>query len=578
MRKWTNTSGKTIEAGLELASDTKVKLKLKNGKTAVVELSTLSQADRDYVKKWLANNATPQGFGKPDVEIVITTLAGAMKYDKVTFNVPPGAKVKLVLKNNDEMHHNLVICTAGKGNDLEVAKEAWKLAGDGFEKHWIPEHPKLLFASRMADPHSSATLYFTAPKQLGTYPYVCTLPGHATLMKGEMIVGTGSGSATSFTDLKFVLYKGGWKKLPDFAKLEPAATDHVESGLIDLGIAKDVKGGFAVVFTGKLNVPEDGEYAFKLGSDDGSRLTIDGSQVIDHDGIHGMQTKDGKVRLRKGPRDIEVAYFDGGGQRALFLEWSGPGVSGGALSPAAAKKGGSGMKTGIPLAPTETEAILYRNFIAGGGSRAIGVGYPGGMNLAFDADTIRIAMVWQGAFIDAARHWQGRGQGEQPPLGDAILNFPKVVPFAVLGSDFAPWPDDVRKKSTQRPDNGYVFKGYELSSEGRFPTFRYTFNGLKVTDAPMPTGSMLQGNVALKRTLTLKGEAPSKLYYLSAIGKSIEKQSDGRYLVDGDLWIALRSAGGGPPVVRDLKGNKELVIGVPFKNGVGAVEETNSWY
>ena len=67
------------------------------------------------------------------------------------------------------------------------AQEAWKLGGDGFAKHWIPEHDNLLFASKMADPHSTATLYFSAPKKQGKYPFVCTLPGHAQIMNGTMM-------------------------------------------------------------------------------------------------------------------------------------------------------------------------------------------------------------------------------------------------------------------------------------------------------------------------------------------------------------------------------------------------------
>ena len=53
-------------------------------------------------------------------------------------------------------------------------------------------------------------------------------------------------------------------------------------------------------------------------------------------------------------------------------------------------------KTSIPLMPT-SEAIIYRNFIQGAGSRAIGVGFPEHANLAFDANEIRLAMIWQGA-------------------------------------------------------------------------------------------------------------------------------------------------------------------------------------
>ena len=49
--------------------------------------------------------------------------------------------------------------------------------------------------------------------------------------------------------------------------------------------------------------------------------------------------------------------------------------------------------------------------------RAIGVGYPEKVNLAFDANDLRLAMIWQGAFIDAARHWTDRGVGFEGAAG-----------------------------------------------------------------------------------------------------------------------------------------------------------------
>src|SRR5262249_14979482 len=74
----------------------------------------------------------------------------------------------------------------------------------------------------------------------------------------------------------------------------------------------------------------------------------------------------------------------------------------------------------IPLVP-EREAIIYRNFIEGAGPRAIAVGYPEKAHLAFDANDLRLALVWQGAFMDASRHWTDRGAGFEPPLGDNVL-------------------------------------------------------------------------------------------------------------------------------------------------------------
>ena len=63
------------------------------------------------------------------------------------------------------------------------------------------------------------------------------------------------------------------------------------------------------------------------------------------------------------------------------------------------------------------EAKMLRRSYQGIGKRGIGVGYPGGVNLAFDAEQMRLAMIWKGKFLDPggvldrARTWNGKADG-----------------------------------------------------------------------------------------------------------------------------------------------------------------------
>ena len=66
------------------------------------------------------------------------------------------------------------------------------------------------------------------------------------------------------------------------------------------------------------------------------------------------------------------------------------------------------------------EAEMLRRNYQGIGKRGIGVGYPGGVNLAFDAEQMRLAMIWKGEFVDPAGAWTGQGSGTVRPLGRAI--------------------------------------------------------------------------------------------------------------------------------------------------------------
>ena len=74
---------------------------------------------------------------------------------------------------------------------------------------------------------------------------------------------------------------------------------------------------------------------FFLGSDDGSRLYLDGKLVINNDGLHGMKTVRKRIRLSAGTHPIVVTYFDNGGGDGLSLSWSGPGFK---RQPISAKK------------------------------------------------------------------------------------------------------------------------------------------------------------------------------------------------------------------------------------------------
>ena len=572
-RTWSHSDGRRIKAGIVDVVDNNVILKAPNGKSGPVELVKLSKEDQEYIAKWIQNNAAPKDFGKPDTIIEITTLKGEMKYNKPIITVYPGKKIKLILRNQDDMHHNLAITKPGKGKDMKVAQEAWKLGADGFAKHWIPKHPDLLFASKMADPHSSSTLYFTAPKRTGKYPYVCTLPGHAQVMRGTMIV---SKEVNPLSELTFTLFKGSWKKIPDWNKIEPSGTDHVPSGKFDLSCTKE-KDSFGIVFRGNIEAPKSGDYVFTVSSDDGSRLLIDRKIVIDHDGIHGDSPKSGKIKLDKGSHHIEVQYFEGSGGESLYVGWKTPGSKKETPLSVNRRPSGGNSPSG-QLLVAEEEARIYRNFIQGAGSRAIGVGYPGGLNLAYDANNMRIAMLWLGDFIDAKRHWNGRGQGYQPPAGESVINGPPGVPFAAINNANESWPDSfIRKDNAQLPpiQGGYIFKGYKLTGEERIPTFRYTFGTLSVEDMPSPEGSYDSSDVAFKRSIRIKGEPVKNLYFRAAVGQSIELTDNNTYLIDDSTALTFKSDG--KPVIREIGGKKELLVPIQFSNDSALIEQTINW-
>ena len=84
---------------------------------------------------------------------------------------------------------------------------------------------------------------------------------------------------------------------------------------------------FAFRFTGYIKVPSNGTYTFYTYSDDGSKLYVNGSLVVDNDGLHGMLEKSGIVSLTAGKHLIVVTYFEKDGGQGLIVSYSGPGIS-----------------------------------------------------------------------------------------------------------------------------------------------------------------------------------------------------------------------------------------------------------
>ena len=220
----------------------------------------------------------------------------------------------------------------------------------------------------------------------------------------------------------------------------------------------------------------------------------------------------------------------------------------------------------IPLV-ADKEAILYRNFIQGAGPRAIGVGYSEKANLAFDANDLRLALIWQGAFIDASKHWIGRGEGFQGPLGDNVLALPTGPSFAPLASPSAEWPRGKAK------DLGQRFKGYRLVAGGK-PAFLYDLGPVHVEDYP----EAVSGGEAptLRRTIELSAnQGPGDLYYRAAVGKAIQPLGDGWFQVDGEWKV--RVSAESAPVVRDSAGRSELIVPVKFDGGKARIVEEYAW-
>ncbi len=116
-------------------------------------------------------------------------------------------------------------------------------------------------------------------------------------------------------------YKGQWNSCDEMLEQKPINNETVTNFSIDLSHEND----FGHTFIGYVNVEEEGEYGFQTTSDDGSRLLINGKIVVDNDGPHSKKTVSNEIYLKSGMHQIQVDYFERGGQESLTVNWKGPG-------------------------------------------------------------------------------------------------------------------------------------------------------------------------------------------------------------------------------------------------------------
>lgn len=90
----------------------------------------------------------------------------------------------------------------------------------------------------------------------------------------------------------------------------------------------DTADDYALKFTSELYIEQGGFYDFSTSSDDGSKLFIDGIEVVTNDGLHPLQTENGFVALDPGPHLVEIIYFENNGANQLSATMSGPDTGG----------------------------------------------------------------------------------------------------------------------------------------------------------------------------------------------------------------------------------------------------------
>lgn len=128
-------------------------------------------------------------------------------------------------------------------------------------------------------------------------------------------IAFGNGTGGAFIGRAYVIPEST-SKMPDFGGMVPFATLYTNSFDIK---NQDFAGGFpgalvqedwfGVRYEGSFALPADGGYQFKVVSDDGAILYVDGQKVVDNDGAHTARPATGRLDLKAGKHALRLDYF-----------------------------------------------------------------------------------------------------------------------------------------------------------------------------------------------------------------------------------------------------------------------------
>ncbi|MBP7949145.1 MAG: hypothetical protein KA004_05770 [Verrucomicrobiales bacterium] len=134
--------------------------------------------------------SSTESVGADGVRTLKLTGNDALQYNVKEITATPGEKLKIEMTNvgsmpKASMAHNFVLLQAMPDADVQ----ALAMAASTKPTEYLPEdQSKIIAHTKMLGPGESETLTLTAPSAPGSYPYVCTFPGHFTLMRGNLVV------------------------------------------------------------------------------------------------------------------------------------------------------------------------------------------------------------------------------------------------------------------------------------------------------------------------------------------------------------------------------------------------------
>jgi cbb3-type cytochrome oxidase cytochrome c subunit len=223
----------------------------------------------------------------------------------------------------------------------------------------------------------------------------------------------------------------------------------------------------------------------------------------------------------------------------------------------------SGLRNEPSKLVVTDQTRTYRGRSSVAGYRGIAVGFPSGINYAFNAEYGSLSAFWLGEYVRVG--WQGQGSGNFDPLTKHIALSQDV---GFLSGQEAPavWPKHpvITKEQPVNPDplypkkHGYAFLGYSLDVKSDTPTFRYRCGKVLIEDC-----STVSEEKILTRNFAFTSDQPVTLWFRALSGK-IKTLSSHTYQMDR---IKITVPEDSATVRQQVDGSQELLLKISATKG-----------
>ncbi|MDO7172399.1 family 16 glycoside hydrolase [Mariniflexile sp. AS56] len=360
----------------------------------------------------------------------------------------------------------------------------------------------------------------------------------------------------TFSDLNFKEHNTTYEeKIPNLNMVEESKNETVKA--ISLENLKSRSYNKTLLYTGKLHVPETGEYLFNFKADGGGI----GVLLINNDTIKSnimTLTKEAPVPFSLAISKAKplIEHFE--------LSFEGPGIKKQSLDSKLSLSEKT-IKTDKSMTVSAKEgAIVQRSFLRHHGeirTHCISVGTPEGIHYAYDMNLGSLLSVWSGDdFFDATLMWTSRGGEQFGRTGALTMPMFGYSEFASLKDNKTPW---VSKNDATK------FIGYDFDSNGR-PIFTNIIEGTTITNEFSP----IVKHRGINRNITTNGT--KELFHKINEGESIKLLKDGTYIINNDSYfVKFSNKNSIKPFIRKSNGKEELLVKIP--SGKQIINYTIIW-